>query len=80
MNCWESLETVWRTSGRKSHLKVRFYDWTHQIKYFVIMGESEDGKRFVGVLDNGERMSFRKKSRGWCLYEPADEFQQAHAV
>jgi hypothetical protein len=36
--------------------------------------------RFVGVLDNGEKMSFPKKSRGWRLYEEADEYQQAHAV
>ncbi len=76
---WYSLEKVWRQAGRKNNIKVRFNDWTHQIKYFMILGESSDGKRFVGTLDTGEKMSFSKKSRGWCLYEKNDEFQ-AHAV
>jgi hypothetical protein len=77
---WHSLERVWRQSGRKKHLKVRFCDWTHEIKYFVIVGESSDGRRFVGVLDTGEKMSFSKKSRGWNLYTQDDEIQTAHAV
>jgi hypothetical protein len=76
---WETLEKVWRNSGKKSHLKVRFNDWTHQIKYFIITGESSDGKRFVGTLDSGEKISFQKKSQGWSLYTPEDEFR-AHAV
>lgn len=76
---WHSLERVWRRSGRKGHLKVRFCDWTHQIKYFTILGESSDGKRFIGTLDTGEKMSFSKRSRGWFLYEKDDEYQ-AHAV
>lgn len=80
MNYWDTLERVWRSAGRKTDVKVRFVDWTHQIKYFQILGESEDGRRFVGKLDNGERMSFSKKSKGWCLYEQDDEYQQAHAV
>ncbi len=73
-----SLEKVWRTAGRKS-VKVRFNDWTYQIKFFTIMGESSDGKRFIGTLDSGEKMSFSKKSRGWSLYYPESE-HQAHAV
>ena len=52
----------------------------HQIKYFQIMGESSDGLRFVGKLDNGEKMSYPKKSRGWAVYEAQDEYQQAKAV
>jgi hypothetical protein len=76
---WITLEKVWRQSGFKLDLKVRFNDWTHQIKYFKIMGESSDGKRLVGELDSGEKMSFFKKSRGWSLYYPESEFQ-AHAV
>ncbi len=76
---WSTLEKVWKQSGSKSHVKVRFCDWTHQIKYFTILGESEDGRRFIGKLDSGEKMSFAKRSKGWCLYEPEDEFQ-AHAV
>lgn len=76
---WHTLERVWRASGRKNNLRVRFNDWTHQIKYFTIVGESSDGKRFVGMLDSGEKMSFSKKSRGWSLYYPESEFQ-AHAV
>lgn len=75
-----TLERVWRQSGRKNQVKVRFCDWTHQIKYFMILGESTDGRRFVGTLDTGEKISFSKKSRGWCLYEADDEYQQAHAV
>lgn len=76
---WQSLDKVWRSAGRKQ-VKVRFNDWTHQIKYFVIVGESSDGKRFIGTLDTGEKMSFSKKSRGWSLYQSEDEYQQAHAV
>lgn len=76
---WHTLERVWRQSGQKGHVKVRFNDWTHEIKYFIIVGESEDGRRFVGVLDNGERMSYPKKSKGWSLYYPEAEYQP-HAV
>lgn len=79
MNSHFTLERVWRQSGKKSHLKVRFCDWTHHIKYFTILGESTDGKRFIGTLDNGEKISFSKKSKGWFAYEPEDE-HQAHAV
>jgi hypothetical protein len=43
------------------------------------MGESTDGKRFVGQLNTGEKMSFSKKSRGWSLYQTGDE-QGAHAI
>jgi len=76
---WISLERVWRISGRKNDIKVRFNDWSHSIKYFIIMGESSDGKRFVGTLDSGEKMSFSKKSRGWSMYTHGDE-QAAHAI
>jgi hypothetical protein len=76
---WETLEKVWKNSGKKNHLKVRFNDWTHQIKYFTITGESSDGKRLVGTLDSGEKISFQKKSCGWSLYSSEDEYQ-AHAV
>ncbi len=77
---WHSLDRVWKVSGRKTNIRVRFNDWTHQIKYFTIIGESSDGKRFIGTLDSGEKMSFSKKSRGWSVYSPEDEYQRAHAV
>jgi hypothetical protein len=77
---WHTLERVWKAAGRKTKVRVRFNDWTHQIKFFTILGESSDGKRFIGTLDSGEKMSFSKKSRGWSLYVPQDEYQQAHAV
>ncbi len=76
---WQTLEQVWIKSGRKYPLKVRFNDWTYAIKYFTIKGESADGKRLLGELDSGERMSFFKKSRGWSRYYPEFE-DQAHAV
>ena len=76
---WISLDRVWRLAGRKNDIKVRFNDWSHAIKYFTIMGESSDGKRFVGTLDSGEKMSFSKKSRGWSMYARGDE-QSARAV
>lgn len=76
---WHSLERVWRQGGRKNDVKVRFNDWAHNIKYFTIVGESSDGKRFVGTLDSGEKMSFSKKSRGWSLYYQGDE-QTARAI
>ena len=71
---WHSLEHVWKSAGRKNEVKVRFNDWGQQIKYFVIMGETEDGKRFVGKLDSGEKMSFSRRSRGWSLYHHDAEF------
>ena len=77
---WLSLEKVWKLAGRKNQVKVRFNDWSHHIKYFTIMNESQDGKRFIGVLDSGEKMSFSKKSRGWSVYMALDEVQTAHAV
>jgi hypothetical protein len=70
---WHSLERVWKEGGRKKQLKVRFNDWSHGIKYFTIMGESTDGKRFVGELNTGEKMSFSKRSRGWSMYQNGDE-------
>jgi hypothetical protein len=70
---WQSLERIWRLAERKNNLRVRFNDWSHTIKYFTIQGESSDGKRFVGVLDTGEKMSFSKTSRGWSLYTSGDE-------
>ena len=39
---WISLEQVWKNMGRKAEIKVRFNDWSHSIRYFTIMGESED--------------------------------------
>lgn len=75
---WYSIEKVWKSAGRKQ-VKVRFNDWTQQIKYFMILGESTDGKRLIGKLDSGEKMSFSKRSRGWTIYMPEDEYQ-AHAV
>ena len=77
---WQSLDRVWKGSGRKTNIRVRFNDWTHQIKFFTIIGESADGKRFIGTLDSGEKMSFSKKSRGWSVYAAEDEYQRAHAV
>lgn len=65
---WLTLEQVWKAQGKKSKVKVRFNDWSHQIKYFTIQGESSDGKRLVGVLDNGEKISYSKRSKGWSLY------------
>ena len=70
---WISLEQVWRQNGRKT-IKVRFNDWSHSIRFFTIAGESQDGKRFVGTLDCGEKMTFSKRSRGWSLYYPESEW------
>lgn len=69
-----TLDQVWTTSGNEKQLQVRFNDWNHQIKYFTIHGESTDGKRLVGVLDSGEKISFSKESRGWSLYYHEAEF------
>jgi hypothetical protein len=77
---WMSLEKVWKMTGKQKNCRVRFCDWDHQIKYFTIMGESTDGKRFVGILDSGEKISFPKKSKGWEIYCDGDEIEQAHAV
>ena len=75
---WQTLEKVWNEGGRKE-VKARFLDWTHEIKFFLILGESPDGRRFLGELSTGEKMSFPKRSKGWTLYYPEAEYQ-AHAV
>lgn len=76
---WYTLERVWRQNGQRKHMKVRFNDWTQHIRWFEIHGESPDHRRLLGRLDNGERISFSKKSRGWILYYEEAEFS-AHAV
>lgn len=78
MKCY-SLERVWRMSGMNEPIKVRFYDWTHQIRWFEIHGESLDGRRLMGKLDSGEKISFPKKSKGWSEYYAEAEYS-AHAV
>ena len=70
---WLNLEQVWKSASGMKEIRVRFNDWSHQIKYFTIQGESSDGKRLTGVLDNGEKMSFSKHSKGWSLYYPEAE-------
>ena len=74
-----TIEQLWRRAGEKNGLKVRFNDWDYKIKYFTISGESTDAKRLVGKLDNGEAISFNKKSRGWSVYSNEAE-QNARAV
>lgn len=77
---WMSLERVWKMNGSKKLCKVRFSDWNHEIKFFTITGMSSDGKRFVGTLDTGEKISFPRRSRGWELYAEGDENLLAQAV
>lgn len=74
-----TIGDLWRRSNQKQGLKVRFNDWNYSIKYFTITGESSDAKRLVGKLDNGEAISFNKKSRGWSFYF-AEAEQNAKAV
>jgi hypothetical protein len=70
---WQTLEIVWLSNHQKLGTKVRFNDWNHSIKYFTVLGESSDGKRLVGTLDNGEKMSYPKNSKGWALYDNRSE-------
>lgn len=70
-----TLEKLWKQFGQGSPVRVRFNDWSYQIKYFTIFELSKDRKFFTGELDNGEKMSFSKNSLGWSLYYPDDEFQ-----
>jgi hypothetical protein len=71
---WLTINQVWKTAGSKKDVKVRFSDWSQHIKFFTIKGESSDGKRLLGVLNTGEKISFSKRSRGWELYYPECEF------
>ncbi|GEM_PF-1265688 len=72
MSCL-SLEQIWKSKDGNKELKVRFNDWSHQIKYFTIQAESSDGKRFIGTLDSGEKITYAKKSKGWSIYYPEAE-------
>lgn len=76
---WQSLDEIWINNKRQMNLKVRFNDWNHHMKYFTITGESTDGKRLVGKLDNGESISYSKRSRGWSLYS-VEFTDQARAI
>ena len=76
---WMSLENVWKAAGSKQNLKVRFNDWSQTVKYFSILRESTDGRRYLGELDSGEKVSYFKSSKGWSEYTSEDELS-AHAV
>jgi hypothetical protein len=76
---WQTIESLWMESGMKVGLRVRFIDWNHQVQFFMITGESSDGKNILGKLDNGEAMSFSKSSAGWTLYT-YDNRERARAV
>lgn len=77
---WLSLERVWKMAGGRENCRVRFTDWNHEIKFFLIRGLSPDGKRVTGTLDTGERISFPRRSRGWEVYTDGDERTLAQAV
>lgn len=74
-----SLESVWNMSDMKGGVRVRFNDWTHQIRWFEIHGETSDGHCLRGELDNGEKITYSKQSKGWIEYYNEAEYS-AHAV
>lgn len=74
-----TLEQLWRVSGNKKGLKVRYMDWNHKWKYFEIHGLDKSGKKLEGVLCSGEKVSYDKNSRHWLIYSAGDE-NMARAV
>jgi hypothetical protein len=74
-----TIGKVWKKYGKLLNLRLRFCDWNHEIKYFQVLGESQDGKRLLGCLDTGEKISFSKKSIGWNIYQDEQELR-ARAV
>lgn len=49
-------------------LKVRFKDWNYKIKYFQITEVDDKKKRYIGMLDNGEKAVYPMNSDNWELY------------
>ena len=69
---------LWKTQGKKFGIKVRYVDWGHRFRYFEIKRYDANQKRFYGVLDTGEIMSYALDSDHWKIYEDGDEdFAQA---
>lgn len=74
-----TLLELWDQHARKPQLKVRYKDWNHRWKHFVIEGIDETGKFLLGVLDSGESIRYSAQSRHWKIYEDGDE-ETARAV
>jgi hypothetical protein len=68
------IDTLWKQNQLEKNLKVRFRDWNYKIKYFMIQAYSDDKKKIIGVLDNGETISFDCENMGWELYFEGSEY------
>lgn len=75
----DNLYVLWRENKETTDLKLRYCDWNHRTKYVRIVGESSDGASLIGVLANGEEVSFPKTSDFWHVYQEGDE-NQARAI
>lgn len=74
------LEELWKKANCQKSLKVRYINWDHRTKYFEIHDYSQDKKRLIGKLDNGEDISFSPASDHWILYEERIEDDLPRAV
>lgn len=75
----KTLRDLWLESGHDKKQKFRFADWNHRTKFFCIEGLTEDGRAFLGRLDNGETLTIPVESDFWIEYFPGDE-ERARAV
>ena len=73
------LVNIWNQINKKKGSKVRYRDWNHKIKYFVIESYDEKNNKFHGTLDNGEKIEFSGDTEPWKIYEDEDE-SSARAV
>lgn len=74
-----NLKELWQTQGAKFGLKVRFRDWDHRTKYFVIEEFDEQMQVFSGKLSTGEKINYDASSYPWKMYYEGD-LQAARAV
>lgn len=69
----EKIMNLWEKSGREKNLKVRFVDWNHQIRFFIIEDFCRKTNKLKGTLDTGEKITYPDDSLHWKLYEDGDE-------
>jgi hypothetical protein len=70
-----TLLEIWQKQDPKKqkNLRVRFQDWNHRWRYFIIQEFDAEQKMFKGILDNKESAEYHADSSFWKEYQEGDE-------
>jgi hypothetical protein len=68
-----TLLEIWQKADKKKPLRVRFQDWNHRWRYFIVHNFDEERQMFIGVLDNQEKVEYLASSSFWKEYQEGDE-------